>query len=68
MTPAQVDAYVSAASAALNLPLSPAHRPGVVRYLALAAEFAAIVEAVPLGPHVESAVHFTPVSPKENEA
>lgn len=68
MTPAQVEAYVSAASAALDLPLSPAHRPGVVRYVALAAEFAAIVDAVPLDPCMEPAVHFTPVCPKENGA
>lgn len=68
MNPAHIETYVTAASAALDLPLSPAHRPGVVRYFALAAEFAALVEAVPLDPHAESALHFTPVSPKERAA
>ena len=68
MTPAQIEAYVDAAAAALQLPLSPAHRPGVLRYFALAAEFAALVEAVPLPVHAESAVHFSPVEPLEKEA
>jgi hypothetical protein len=67
MTPAQIEAYVDAASAALGLRLRSDHRPGVVRYFGLAAEFAAIVEAVPLDPHDEAAVSFAPVSPKEKE-
>ncbi len=68
MTPAQIEAYVQASAAALGLPLSPVYRPGVVRYFGLAAEFAAIVEAVPLAPYAESAVHFTPVAPPEPQA
>ncbi|MDM0077620.1 DUF4089 domain-containing protein [Variovorax sp. J2P1-59] len=68
MTPAQIESYVDATSAALGLNLRPDHRPGVVRFFGLAAEFAALVEAVPLGPHDESAVNFTPVEPREKEA
>ena len=53
---------------ALGLKLRPDHRPGVLRYFALAAEMAALVEAVPLEPHAESAVVFMPVSPAEPHA
>jgi hypothetical protein len=55
-----VAAYLDATAAALDLPIAPEHRPGVLRYLALAAEFAAQVEAVPLAPHDEPAVNFAP--------
>lgn len=65
MTPAQTEAYVDAAAAALGLNLRRDHRPGVLRFFALAAEFAAVVEAVPLAPHDEPAVHFSPVPPRE---
>ena len=65
MTPAQVEGYVDAAAAALDLNLSPAHRPGVLAYFALAAGFADIVEAVPLDMHAEPAMVFVPVSPRE---
>ena len=65
MTPAQVEAYVQASAVALGLPLSPEYRPGVVRFFSIAAEFAAIVDAVPLDTHAESAVHFTPVPPRD---
>lgn len=68
MTPAQIENYVDAAAAALGLPLSPAHRPGVLRYFALAADFAALVEAVPLSMSAESAVHFAPVETEEKQA
>ena len=68
MTPAQTEAYVDAAAAALDLPLRPDHRPGVLRFFALAAEMAAVVEAVPLSAHAEPAVTFAPVSPREKEA
>jgi hypothetical protein len=61
MTPAQVEACVDAAAAALSLPIAPEHRPGVLRYFALAADFAAQVEAVPLSPHDEPALRFEPV-------
>jgi hypothetical protein len=67
MTPAQIERYVDAAAAALSLPLGPDHRPGVLRFFALAAEFAAVVEAVPLDVHTEPAVSFAPVSPEEKQ-
>ena len=68
MTPAQIEAYVHASAVALGLPLSPECRPGVVRFFGIAAEFAAVVEAVALEPHAEPAVHFTPVEPPEPHA
>jgi len=67
VTPVQIEAYVDATSAALGLRLRPDHRTGVLRYLALAAEFAAVVDAVPLDPHHEPAVAFSPVVPREKE-
>ncbi|MGJ7579307.1 AtzG-like protein [Variovorax sp. RHLX14] len=63
MTPAQTEACVDAAALALDLPLHPDHRPGVLRFFALAAEFAAVIDAVPLEAHAESAVVFRPVVP-----
>ena len=63
MTPAQTEAYVDAAAAALNLPLRAEDRPGVLRFFALAAEFGAVIDAVPLEAHAESAVVFKPVVP-----
>jgi hypothetical protein len=67
MTPKQIEAYVDASATALNLPLRPDHRPGVLRYFGLAAEFAAVVESVPLGPHDETSVHFSPISTESRE-
>ena len=63
MSPEQIEAYVDAAAAALDLRLAPEHRAGVLRYFALAADMAGLVEAVPLDAHVEPAVNFVPVSP-----
>jgi hypothetical protein len=60
MTPEALEAYLDASAAALALPIAPEHRPGVLRYLALAADFAAQVDAVPLTPHDEPAVNFVP--------
>jgi hypothetical protein len=60
MTPEQVETYVDAAAAALELPIAPEHRPGVLQYFALAAGFAAQLQAVPLAPHDEPAVNFAP--------
>ncbi|MEJ8815738.1 DUF4089 domain-containing protein [Variovorax ureilyticus] len=67
MTPVQIETYVDAAAAALGLRLRPDHRPGVLRYFALAADLAAVIDAVPLAPHHEPAVAFSPVVPKEKE-
>lgn len=68
MTSVETEAYVDAAAVALNLTLRPEHRPGVLSFFALAAEMAALVEAVPLDVHVEPAVTFTPVGLREQEA
>ena len=67
MTPSEIEAYVDASAAALGLKLRPDHRPGVLRYFALAAEFAALVDAVPLSERDEPALSFAPVSPREKE-
>jgi len=63
MSPEQIEAFVDASAAALELNLRPEHREGVLRYFALAADMAALLDAVPLDPHVEPAVNFVPVSP-----
>jgi hypothetical protein len=68
MTPAQIEAYVDAAAAALDLPLSPEHRPGVLQFFALAAGFAAQLQAVPLDAHDDPAPVFVPVEPSAKAA
>ncbi len=68
LTPAQIEAYVDATAAALDLPLAPEHRPGVLQFFALAAGMAALTEAVDLAPHDESAVHFSPIEPMPGSA
>jgi hypothetical protein len=60
LSPQALEAYLGASAAALALPIAPEHREGVLRYLALAAGFAAQVEAVPLAPHDEPAVNYLP--------
>ncbi|MFT4103059.1 MAG: DUF4089 domain-containing protein [Burkholderiaceae bacterium] len=56
LTPDEIARYVDAAALALELPLQAGHRDGVLRYFELAAGFAAVVEAVPLAAHDDSAV------------
>jgi hypothetical protein len=63
MTPEQIEAFVDASAAALALDLQPAHRPGVLRFVAIAADMAAVLDAVPLDRAVEPAVVFMPASP-----
>ena len=60
MTSNEIEAYVDAAAATLKLPLAPDHRPGVLRYFALAAGFAEQLDAVVLEAHDEPAVNFVP--------
>lgn len=55
---------VDAASAAIDLPLHPDHRPGVLHFYALAASMAQRVLAVPLARRDESREVFRPVEPK----
>jgi hypothetical protein len=42
------DAYIDAASAAVGLTVAEAHRPGVRRFLAIAAEMAATLDGADL--------------------
>jgi hypothetical protein len=65
MEPERIEAYVDAAAAALGVPLLPEHRPGVLRYFALAAELAELVMAAPLGPLDEPAPVFVPIAPDD---
>jgi hypothetical protein len=46
--PLDLDAYIDAASAVMDLPIAEAHRPQVACFLALAAEMAAVIDAVTL--------------------
>ena len=55
--------YVDAQCELLGLVLTPAQRPGVVRYLQLAASMAALVSDFPLGRDDEAANVFVPVGP-----
>lgn len=57
------ETYVDATAALLALPLAAEHRPGVLRYFALAAEMAELVNGLPLGTHDEPAEAFTPIAP-----
>ena len=57
------EAWVDQQSALLGLPIAPAHRPGVVRYLQLVAGMAPRVMDFPLTPADESGMTFVPVAP-----
>lgn len=63
-----VAAAVDAAARLVDLPIDPAHRPGVLRYFALAASMARVVNAVPLGPADETGAVFQPVEPGDDAA
>lgn len=54
------DAFIDAASAAVGLPIAEAWRPGVARFLALAAEMAATLDAVDLGDELALAPVYLP--------
>ena len=62
MTSDEIERHVDACAAALQLPIAPEHRPGVLRYFALAAGFAEQLDAVALAPQDEPAVSFVPVA------
>lgn len=65
--PDEVSAAVDGAAAALKLKISAQHRPGVLRFYALAAQMAELVEGLPLTPADEAAVIFHPVAPETGE-
>ena len=59
------EAYVDAVAAALELPLAPEHRPGVLRYFRWAAEMAELVNGLPLTTRDEPAEAFVPIAPDD---
>lgn len=59
--------YVDAAAATLGLKIAAEHRPGVLKYFALAASMAELVQGLPLEPHDESGSVFRPVPPQGAE-
>ncbi len=61
----RIENHVDAMAAVLELPLAPAHRPGVLRYFGLAAEMAELVNGLKLGVHDEPAEAFTPLAPED---
>jgi hypothetical protein len=63
MTPAQIEAYVDATAALLELPLAAEHRPGVLHYFSFAASLARLIEAHPLDVTDDPAESFVPISP-----
>jgi hypothetical protein len=56
--PFDAEAHARATAAAIGLALDPAHLPGVVMNLRLAARMAAMIEAMPLTPADEPAPVF----------
>ncbi len=54
------DAYVDAASALVGLTIAEAHRPGVLRFLELAARMADTLERVDLGDDLALAPVYLP--------
>jgi hypothetical protein len=63
-----IEAFMEAQCALLGLTLAPEHRPGVLRYLQLAAAMAPRVMDFPLSPHDESGNVFVPVAPAPSAA
>jgi hypothetical protein len=55
-----VETYVDAAAALIDLPIAPEHRPGVVLNLGRVAAMAALVMEFPLPDDVEAAPVFRP--------
>ncbi|HEX4326383.1 MAG TPA: DUF4089 domain-containing protein [Burkholderiales bacterium] len=60
MTPDQIEKYVDAAAAALDLNLAPGHRPGVLENFTRLAQLAALVNEFPLAPEDEPAPLWKP--------
>lgn len=63
MKPEHIAACVDATAAALELPIAPEHRPGVLAYFTMAADMAAGLMAFPLDIGDESGAVFQPVAP-----
>ena len=60
MTSDETGRYVLAAAAALELPIAPAHLPGVLLNFERLAGLAALVNAFPLGPEDEPGPRWEP--------
>lgn len=58
--PFDAETYVDAAAALIELPLDPAHRPGVILNMQRIVEMAALVMAFPLSDDTEPAPVFHP--------
>ena len=65
MDPETAEAYVDAAAAALELPLDPDHRPGVLSHFTVAAAMAELVAAPGLHLDDDPAPVFVPIEPGE---
>ncbi|MEM7523683.1 MAG: DUF4089 domain-containing protein [Pseudomonadota bacterium] len=61
------DKLIDGAAAAIDLPIAPAHRDGVGRFLRIAAEMAKTVDAAPVPEKtLDLATVFTPITPPED--
>ena len=60
MTRDEIEQYVKAAAAALELPIAPAHLPGVIASFGQLASVAALVNQFALGPEDESGPRWEP--------
>jgi hypothetical protein len=60
----ELDAYVDEAAKLCGLPVAPAHRPGVVQYLGVVSQAAALVMEFALPEETEPAPVFHP-TPRE---
>ena len=62
-----LSSLLDANAAALDLTIAPAHRPGVLAYLALARGMYQGLQACRLGPTDESALVFVPQAPESTD-
>lgn len=60
MTQTEIERYVTAAAAALELPIAPAYLPGVTLNFGRLAGQAALINAFPLGPEHEPGPRWEP--------
>ena len=60
MTRDEIEQYVKPAAVALELPLAPAHLPGVILNFERLASIAAAVNQFPLGPEHEPGPRWEP--------
>lgn len=63
LSPLQIEDLVKANAEVLALPIAPAHLPGVLAYIALAAHMAELVNGLALDASDESGSVFIPVAP-----